>query len=69
MKIRISHKGSTDIKSTKAAGVDRYIKCRTTFGSAGDDMSGWTAGQTSLPTICRLRPLVSRVVKLMRTLY
>ena len=68
-KFVFSQKGSTDIKSSKAAGVDRYIECRTTFGSAGDETSGRTTRQTSLPTICRLRPLISSVVKLMRTLY
>jgi hypothetical protein len=59
-KFRFSHKVSTDIKRLKAAGVDRYIKCGTTFGSAGDETSERTARQTSLPTICRLHPL-SRV--------
>jgi len=31
-KFGFSHNGSTDIKSSKASGVDRYIECRTTFG-------------------------------------
>jgi hypothetical protein len=64
-KFGLSHKISTDIKSWKAADVDRYIKCGTKFGRTGDKTSGRTARQMSLPTICRLRPLISRVVKLM----
>lgn len=48
-KSRFSHKISTDIKSWKAADVDRYIKCGTKFGRTGD-INVRKDGQTNVIT-------------------